>query len=191
MQAEHGDRWIPDIFEASEASSPSHLLETERLVLRPVGLADVDDYADLLADPEVMRYVGLVAGQILAREETEKLVGGATDAWPKNGYGRWSVFERGSDEFVGFSGFRREGDMPELICLLRPKFWGRGFATEASNACLNYGFSTLDFSEVCAYCRPSNGKARRLLERLGGEFIGLTDFHGVEGAAYRIIPKTL
>lgn len=191
MQGQHGDRWIPDIFEASEASSLGHLLDTERLLLRPVTLADVDGYADLLADPDVMRYVGLVAGQVLDRNEAEKLVDGATDAWPKHGYGRWSVYELGSDEFVGFTGFRREGDLPELICLLRPKFWGLGYATEASNACLNYGFSKLGFTEVRSYCRPSNDKARRLLARLGGEYIGLVDFHGVEGAAYQFVPKTL
>lgn len=191
MRGNHDDRWIPDIFEASEPSEPAHLLDTERLALRPVTGADVEHYAELLADPEVMRYVGLVAGLVLDRDEAAGLVDGATDAWPKHGYGRWSVFERESDEFVGFSGFRREGDLPELICLLRPKFWGRGYATESCAACLNYGFSALGFTDVRSYCRPNNDKARRLLARLGGEFIGLVDFHGVEGAAYQFTPKTL
>lgn len=62
MTGQHGERWIPDIFEAVEASEPAHLLNTERLALRPVTVADVEHYAELLADPEVMRYVGLVAG---------------------------------------------------------------------------------------------------------------------------------
>ena len=184
------EHWVPEIFEAAEPECGKHLLETERLVLRPVTRADTPAYAELVADPDVMRYVGLDAGQVLDHSQAEDLVIGAADAWLKRGYGRWSVFVRGSNEFAGFTGFRCEQGLPELICLFRKKFWGSGYASESSKACLLYGFSALGFKEVCAYCRPSNEKARRLMERLGGEFVGITDFHGVDGAAYRFTRPT-
>lgn len=185
------EKWIPHIFEADGPDLSDHQIETERLLLRPVTNDHSDGYADLLSDPEVMQFVGLVAGQTLSREEAEHLVSGAVEAWSKRGYGRWSIFERESNAFVGFTGFRCEEGVPEFICLLHRRFWGRGIATEASVACLDYGFAKLGFTEVSSYCRPTNVKASRLLERLGSEFIGLIDFHGVEGAAYRFTPKTL
>jgi [ribosomal protein S5]-alanine N-acetyltransferase len=185
--SDRSDQWVPEIFESTDPESTQHILETERLILRPISRDHIADYAALVADPDVMRYVGLVAGQVLDHAQAEDLVVGAAEAWLKRGYGRWSVYERDSGEFVGFTGFRCEQGIPELICLLHKKFWGGGYATEASLTCLDYGFTALGFTEVCAYCRPTNDKARRLMERLGGEFIGITDFHGVEGAAFRFL----
>lgn len=184
------EHWVPEIFEAVQFEDGEHVLETERLILRPVTRIHTAEYTALVADPDVMRYVGLVAGQVLDQEQAEDLVIGAADAWLKRGYGRWSVFERSSTEFAGFTGFRCEQGVPELICLFKKKFWGKGYATESSRTCLDYGFDALGFREVCAYCRPSNEKARRLMERLGGEFVGITDFYGVDGAAYRFTRRS-
>ena len=105
------------------------------------------------------------------------------------GYGRWSVYERKMKEFVGFAGFRCEGGVPELIEVVHERYWGNGYTSEAARAVLDYGFSQLGFKVVCAFTRPANERARSLLEKLGAEFLGQTDFHGVNGAAYRIYPK--
>ena len=155
--------------------------------MRPVRLADADEYAEMMGDPDVMRFVGLTAGQVLTSSETRELVTGAVETWRQRGYGRWSIFSARTGEFVGFCGFRCEDGKPEFIEMIRTKFWGSGFAGEAARACLDYGFGELGFDEVRSFCRPLNTRARTLMDRLGAEFLGLIDFRGVEGAAYRML----
>jgi len=164
-----------------------HIIVTENLVLRPIEVGDADDYAGLLADVEVMRYVGLEEGQVLSHDESIELVAGAAAGWAGRGWGRWSLFDRHTGRFIGFSGFRAEDGKPELISMLHQEFWGTGIAKEANEACLAYGFTTLGFSDVLSFTRPANARARGLLNKLGAEFLGTVDFHGVEGAAYKLV----
>jgi len=166
-----------------------HRFITERLSMRVVELGDFDHYQELMTDAEVMKYIGLEAGKLPTPDEVRSIVDGAVNAWRMRGYGRWSVFDRETNEFVGFSGFRCEGGVPELIEIVHERYWGNGYATEAAQAVLDYGFKTLEFKVVCAFTRPENERARLLLNRVGAEFVGQVDFHGVNGAAYRIHPR--
>jgi RimJ/RimL family protein N-acetyltransferase len=173
----------------SERAISEHRISTERLELRVVRADDLEHYRDLMADPEVMKYIGIEAGKLMTLDEVRSLIDGAVNGWKTRGYGRWSVFHQETNEFVGFAGFRCEGGVPELIEVVHEKFWGNGYTTEAARAVLDYGFSQLGFRVVCAFTRPANERARSLLEKLGAEFLGQTEFHGVNGAAYRIHPK--
>jgi ribosomal-protein-alanine N-acetyltransferase len=166
-------------------------LLTPKTELRVVGLTDIPHWRELMSDPAVMKYVGLEEGVLPTVDEIEAIVNGAISAWDTRGYGRWSVFDRETGEFVGFSGFRCEGGVPELISMVHQRYWGNGHAREAAGAVLDYGFSTLGFEVVCSFTRPTNERARALLDKLGAEFLGHIDFHGVEGAAYRIHPSGL
>jgi RimJ/RimL family protein N-acetyltransferase len=168
-----------------------HSLETERLILTVVDASDMPHFIRLMTDPQVMRYIGLEKGKIPSNEEIAAIVDGAVNAWHTRGYGRWSVFDRETGEFVGFSGFRCEGGVPELISIVHERYWGNGYAKEAAEAVLSYGFEQLGFDVVCSFVRPENEKARALLDRIGAEFVSFVDFHGVEGAAYRIRPADL
>lgn len=173
---------------AHAPTATPHLLTTERLWLRVVENCDFDDYLALMTDPAVMKYIGLAEGQIPTRTEIRSIVDGAVAAWAKRGYGRWTVFDRITNEFVGFCGFRCENGTPELLSVVHERFWGNGYASEAAQAVLDYGFSDLGFDEVCAFTRPANDRARSLLDRVGAKFVDLVDFHGIQGAAYRIYP---
>ena len=166
-----------------------HIILTENLVLRPVEIADTDDYAKLFGDAEVMRYVGLEEGQVLSYVETTQLVAGAADGWTNRGWGRWSIFDRDTGEFIGFCGYRAEEGKPELISIVGQEFWGTGRAQEANEACLAYGFTALGFEEIVSFTRPTNLRARGLLKKLGAAFVGTVDFHGVEGLAYELTPS--
>lgn len=152
--------------------------------MRAVELRDADDYVGLLTDPEVMRYVGVQAGRIPTLDEIHGIVEGAVAGWKDRGWGRWSIFEQATGEFVGFTGFRSEEETPELISVVHERFWGKGYAYEGSRRCIDYGFDTLGFRKVLAVCRPANTRARTMVERLGGKLHGIEDFHGVEGAKY-------
>jgi ribosomal-protein-alanine N-acetyltransferase len=173
---------------AHAACSTHHLLTTNRLVLRVIESSDLDNYVDLMTDPAVMKFIGLEPGKLPTRDDIATIVDLAVDAWTDRGYGRWSVFDRVTDEFAGFAGFRCEEGVPELMVVVHERFWGNGYASEAAEAVLNYGFSELGFDEVCSFTRPTNNRARTLLDKLGAEFLGLTDYHNIEGAAYRLQP---
>jgi len=164
-----------------------HIILTENLVLRPVEDVDAAEYATLLGDVNVMRYVGLEEGQVLSFDESVGIVAGAVKAWDTRGWGRWSIFDARTGEFIGFCGYRMEDGSPELISIVHERFWGTGVAHEANGACVAYGFTQLGFSEIISFTRPQNARARGLLAKLGAEFRGLIDFHGVEGAAYRLL----
>ena len=164
----------------------SHEIETERLYLRPIGRSDVEGYHQLLSDPQVMKFIGLAAGHTFSLDEVHSLIDGAMRIWNERGYGRWSVFERETDEFVGFCGFRCEDGVPELITTIHERFWGTGYAVEGCDASLDYGFDNLGFTEVCSYTRSENTRARHMLNKIGAEFLGIVDFYGVEAAAFRI-----
>ena len=167
--------------------SNEHLLETENLRLRATRSYDVDNFVTLLSDAEVMKYIGVQQGKLPTRDEVESIVNFAVEAWDKRGYGRWSIFERESGCFVGFTGFRSEQGVPELISVVHERFWGNGYACEAGRVAIDYAFASLGFSKITANTRPANTRAGALLERLGFAFQGIIDFHGVEGASYELL----
>lgn len=168
----------------------NHQLRTDRLFLRPVAESDLIEYVELFSDPAVMRFVGLEAGSLLSFQEIVELHRNAINTWNERGFGRWSMFDGETGEFIGFCGFRSEKGEPELICMMHEKFWGKGLASEAAAACLKYGFEWLGFTKVKAFTRPSHIQARKVLSKLNAFFIGCVDFYGVEGATYLMLPES-
>lgn len=171
--------------------SLEHKIRTAHLYLRPVDKSDLIEYVELFSDLSVMRFVGIEAGYIPSYKEIEQIHSSAVQAWISRGYGRWSLFDYKTKEFVGFCGFRSEQGKPELISMLHEKFWGRGLAVEAASACISYGFESLGFTEVKAFTRPDHKRARRVMDKLDADFTSYVDFHGVEGAAYIIKPDSI
>ena len=167
-----------------------HQIHTLRLYMRPVNESDLNDFIAIFSDPAVVRFIGIEAGDIPSNQEIEQLLNGAVNAWVTRGYGRWSMFDCKTDEFIGFCGFRSEHGVPELICMMHERFWGQGIAAEAAAACLNYGYQSLGFTTVKAYTRPAHSRARRVLKKLDAEFVGYTSFHGVSGASYSLVQKS-
>ena len=169
----------------------NHEIKTTRLRLRPVDKSDLIEYIELFSDPAVVKFVGIEAGYIPSYREIEQIHSSAVQAWETRGYGRWSMFDCETEEFIGFCGFRSEQGMPELICMLHERFWGKGLAVEAADACLNYGFESLGFTEVKAFTRPDHNRARQVMNKLDAKFINYVNFHGVQGAAYLLMPDSI
>ena len=177
--------FTPEMFDHASVLH-DHQIRTARLSLRQVNESDLINFVELFSDSAVMRFIGIEAGYIPSYKEIEKMHSGAVQGWKTRGYGRWSMFDAETEEFVGFCGFRSEQEKPELICALHEKFWGLGLAAEASGACLSYGYESLGFTEVKAFTRPNNLRARKVLDKLNAEFLNYVKFHGVEGAAYQL-----
>src|SRR5260221_14265435 len=78
-------------------------LETERLVLRELRDSDLEEYAPMMADPEVARYLG--DGRTQTRDEAWRRIAMLIGHWHLRGYGMWAVTERGPELMNGRVGF--------------------------------------------------------------------------------------
>ena len=153
-------------------------LETERLRLRMFREADLDAYAAMSADPEVMRYVG-ATGQPLTRPEAWRQMAMFLGHWQLRGYGVWAVEERASGAFVGRIGLFNPDGWPGLECIwaLARGAWGQGYATEGARRALDYAFTELDQARVISLIRPGQhgvdprrGASRRAARTPHGAF---------------------
>ena len=140
------------------------VIETDRLLLRPLITADLDEVAAMHAMPEVVRTMGTFGrASTLARLERNE------EEWREHGYGLVAVIERATGRFLGRSGLKYwpQFDETEVGWVLRAEAWGCGYATEAGRACIEWGFASLDVPYLTAMIRPDNDRSIRVAERLG------------------------
>jgi RimJ/RimL family protein N-acetyltransferase len=142
-------------------------LETERLRLRAFRQSDIDDYAALNADPEVLRYLG--SGPAWDRSRSWRHMAFLVGHWKLGGAGMWAMEHRETGDFVGVAGFAEPEGWPgfELAGILAQRFWGQGYATEAGRAALAYAFTVLKKDRVISLIYPENRASIRVAERLG------------------------
>jgi RimJ/RimL family protein N-acetyltransferase len=139
-------------------------VRTERLLLRPVSLDDAQALADIYADPEVTRYV---RGFDMAG--TQAQLEGFIGEWAARGLGVFAVVDAATGDFVGRSGVKYwpEFDFTEVGWVLRRDVWGRGYATEAGRASLDYAFANSDLGYVTAIIARPNLSSIAVAQRLG------------------------
>jgi len=144
-------------------------IETARLRLRPWREEDLDPYAQMSADPEVMRYIG--SGRPLDREESWRQIAVFIGHWQLRGYGLWAVERREDSEFIGRVGLWQPEGWPGLEngWLLGREHWGHGYATEAGAAAEEFAWMRLKAPELISVIQPENRASRRVAERLGME----------------------
>jgi len=149
-----------------------HVLSTERLVLRPV---TTDDHAALLAhwtQPDVRRF--LFDGAALSAAEVTETIGESVADFAARGYGIWLIelgsgaALAGSAPLVCTAGLRPlEESGLEIFYSLAPGAWGRGYATEAARAVVEYGLGPLGLPEVLAEVDEGNIASVAVVKRLG------------------------
>ena len=143
------------------------VLETQRLVLREISLADLDFVAAMLAHPEVMRYWP----KCYDRQEAADWVKRQQQRYTDHGVGYWLALDKASGQPVGQAGLLvLQVDGAEEIGLgyitHRP-FWRMGFASEAAAASRDHAFNALCRSRVIALVRPENMPSRGVMQKLG------------------------
>ena len=139
-------------------------IETEHLRMRPASAEDVEDLVALHEDPLVREVFGSPT-----RAEIEEWVGRAADEWAERGHGRMTLLDRETGAFLGRSGLKwwpYFGEV-EVGWVLAPAARGRGLATEAGRACVDWAFRDLDVPYVTAYIAPTNANSIAVAERLG------------------------
>jgi RimJ/RimL family protein N-acetyltransferase len=160
-------------------------LETDRLILRMFTDSDLDAYAEMCGDEEVMKYLG---GCTMSRSEAWRSMAMVVGHWELRGFGLWAVEEQESGEMVGRVGCWQPEGWPglELAWTLRRAYWGRGFATEAARAALDVAFSTLHQPHVISMIDHENNPSIRVAQRLRMRLEGRTELMGHSVLVYGI-----
>ncbi len=149
------------------------ILETERLLLRPLELSDADDMFAMDSNPEVHKY--LWQKPTLTIEETVKTIEYVRSQYERNKIGRFATILKETGEFIGWTGIKFVHDHIEngntnffdYGYRLSEKFWGKGYATEASELWLDYGFNQMKIDKMNAYTHFDNGASNHILAKVG------------------------
>jgi len=146
------------------------------------------------ADPEVMEHFPHTHSAAQSAELMQTIQCGLEE----RGYGFWALEVSGETAFGGFVGIAPvPPDMPfapatELGWRLARPLWGRGLATEAARAAVEYAFGKLDLPELVAYTAVGNERSRRLMARLGMQHDAAEDFlHPRLAAEHPLAPHVL
>ena len=146
-------------------------IETERLVLRAWRSEDLEPYAAICADPEVMRWIG--DGSVRSREASARQICDFQQRWDDDGFGPFAVELRHSSALIGFVGMLIPDFLPEIMPAveigwrLDRRYWGQGYATEAARAALAFAFEEAGFSRLVSICQVGNEASERVMLKLG------------------------
>ena len=147
------------------------IIETERLYLRELVASDDVGMFELDSDPEVHRFIENKPIQHI--EESQEAIRYIQKQYAENGIGRWAVLLKDSNTFIGWAGIKVEHNVNgkesfyDLGYRFIPKYWGKGYSTEASKALVDYGFNTLKLPTICAYAFTKHTASRNVLKKVG------------------------
>ena len=147
------------------------VLETDRLVLRRITTDDAEFLLRHLNDPSFHRFIG-DRGVRTVEQARQYIRERALSSYERFGYGIYLMELKESGEPIGTCGLiHREGmDDVEVGFALLPPYWSRGYAFEAAQAVMEYGYGELGLDRIVAIVNPGNVRSFRLLEKLGLRF---------------------
>jgi ribosomal-protein-alanine N-acetyltransferase len=154
------------------------IVETDRVVVRSLAAGDLDAFAAVTGDPELMRYVG--DGTTLSREETAGWIEITARNQLRDGWTTWAVTDRTTGALIGYAGLvHGDEDAIEVTYVLRRERWGQGLAGEIVAALVEHAFGVRGLPELRATIDPGNAASRRVVEKAGFRAVAeRTDQHG-------------
>lgn len=163
------------------------IIETERLLLREFTEHDANLIYELNSDPDVVRYThDLIKDLSHATEVLQKTI---LPQYALYRHGRWGVHIKRSLEFIGWCGlkYRSELDEIDLGYRFKKEAWGKGYATEAAYASINYGFEKLGLKGITARAEIENEASWKVLEKCGMTYIGIQEVDNYPVKTYEIL----
>jgi [ribosomal protein S5]-alanine N-acetyltransferase len=158
-------------------NSPTRILETKRLLLRPLTMDDLDALLALYSDTDVKKYVYTEA---MTLEETREELEWAIKVYSEQpGFGLWATIHKETGEFIGRCGLLQwtieDRTEVELTYMLAQKYWGKGLGTEVAQALMEYGIEKLNLSRLICCIDQENQASIRVAENLGMRFEKMVD----------------
>lgn len=159
------------------------MLETERLLMRPFEASDLDEFAEIVADPEVMRFLG---GPPMTRADAWRALAMLVGHEHLRGWGNNALIEKATGRLLGRAGLWFPEGWPglEVGWVLGRFAWGQGFATEAAVAWRDYAFDVLGAEELVSVVHPDNARSIAVAERIGHSYLRDVTVNGTQCRLY-------
>jgi ribosomal-protein-alanine N-acetyltransferase len=159
----------------------NRIIETDRIFLRPFCIKDIEPFAKICANPNVMRYIG--DGKPVSLDIISKKIPEWIELYEKQKYGLMALVSKETNELIGFCGFLHQiidGDeYIELGYRLDEAYWGKGIATEAAVAVRDYAFNVLEIPLLISIINHQNNASKRVAKKVGMKLMKQTNFKNV------------
>ena len=166
------------------------ILETDRLLLRPFEKSDAAELFDMDKNPNVHKYLWLKPVESI--DEVYAYIEMVQKQYQENGIGRFATILKDNNEFIGWTGIKFVNDHVEngntnfydYGYRLNPKFWGKGYATEAGLAFVDFVFNEIKADALYAYADSGNLDSRHIMEKIGMRYVNSFEYEGEEHVWY-------
>jgi [ribosomal protein S5]-alanine N-acetyltransferase len=147
------------------------VFETERLLVRYLRDDDFEVLHALCSDPEIIRYMD--NGEPLMAEQTKAWIKISQENYQKRGYGCFAITSRPDSQLIGFGGLSRPASNPqiEIIYAFKQSCWGKGLASEFTQAMLATSFERWQIPRIEATIDPRNPASIKVVEKAGMTFV--------------------
>lgn len=163
--------------------------QTKRLALQPLKPEDAAVLHSIYQIEGMLRYFPDPVPPVL--EKVQRFILLQQAHWEVHGYGDWGISLPGREEIIGWAGLQYlpELDETEVGFLLDRQFWGKGFATEAARASLQFGFEQVNLGQIIALVHPENIASQRVIEKCGMAYQETLQLWGIELMRF-VLPKS-
>lgn len=169
-------------------------IETDRLILRDIKKTDIEGMFELDSNKEVHQYLG--NNPIKKMAQAEENIQFILNQYEKLSIGRFACIEKETGNFIGWSGLKLNigkkeelnghQDFIDIGYRFIPKFWGKGYASETAFACLDFGFSKMNYDSIYGAADLENIGSNKILTKIGLNFVNQFDFKGVAVNWYKL-----
>ena len=166
------------------------VLETKRLVLRRMSVADAEFILALVNEPAFIRNIG-DKGVRSVDDARAYILNGPMSSYAKHGYGLYRVDLKENGDPIGICGLLKRDalDDVDIGFALLEKFRGRGFATESAEAVMEYGRGALGLERIVAITSPDNDASIRVLGKIGLRFDKMIRMPGSSEDTRLFVPR--
>lgn len=163
------------------------IITTNRFIIREFVTQDAEDLFKLEGDKRVNEYIP--GNRLLTLNDCKREINIYINNYKKSNLGRWPIFLKNTNEFIGVTGFRYLQNIKktEIGLKLLPKHWGKGYATEIGNALIHYGLTQLKLNEIIAMADPNNTRSVKSLENLGMTFVKNGYYNGNKVVYFNVL----
>jgi RimJ/RimL family protein N-acetyltransferase len=161
-------------------------IKTPRLRLRPWMPDEADTWFNILQEDGILRY--FPNPKPPPREKADAYIAHHQAHWKERGYGHWAIVTPEDGQVVGWNGleYLPELDETEVAYLLSRRVWGRGYASEAARAAIQFGFEIAGLEQIIGLVHPDNIASISVLEKCGLRFADRIALWGMDMFRYRI-----
>ena len=162
-------------------------IKTDRLNLRHFKREDLETYSVIMGDNQIARC--FPKGDSYTRKESKKSFNNILSHWMKYGFGLWAVTKTENDQVFGRCGLNYilESSEVELDFVISKNYWNQGYATEASEAVIYYGFKILYLDRIIALSKPENIASLRVIKKIGMKYIGNVEYWNIPCIKYEML----